>query len=262
MNWGRPANTADIVAQLPGFEMYQPASPIFVYEAGSRLLDGTTAPGMRIGFFLSDTNRGPEPDDPDEPDAASDNSWEGREATLLTEAGLKLLNATIDYALGLANSLPGDFNGNNMLDLDDIDMLTKEVASNMNNPLFDVKPDGLVNQDDINTWVKDLKRTWIGDANLDGEFSSQDFVTVFLLGKFEADEPAVWSEGDWTGDGRFGSSDFIAAFLDGGFELGPVAATQAVPEPTSGVLGVIAMAAACAAVRRRERVLGHAPSAR
>ena len=33
LDWGRPGEEADIVAQLPGFEEFQPASPIFVYEA-------------------------------------------------------------------------------------------------------------------------------------------------------------------------------------------------------------------------------------
>ena len=234
IDWGRPGDEADIVAQLPEFEDYQPASPIFVYEEGSTLVDGTKASGMRIGFFISDTNRGPEPDDPDVPDDGTDNSWEGREATLLTEQGLALLTATIDYALGIANA-PGDFNGNGVLDIEDINQLGLESASRANNVAFDLNDDAKVNATDVNIWVKDLKKTWVGDANLDFEFNSGDFVQVFTAGKYEQQVDAVWAEGDWNGDGRFDSGDFVVAFTDGGYELGP-AAVAAVPEPSTSIL--------------------------
>ena len=253
IDWGRPGPEANIVAQLPEFEEFQPASPIFVYEAGSELFDGSTAPGMRIGFFISDTNRGPEPDDPDVEDDASDNSWEGKEATLLTEAGISLLNATIDYALGVS-SLPGDFNGNGELDIDDINQLGLQAASRENNPIFDLNADTFVNQTDVTIWVKDLKNTWIGDANLDGEFNSGDFVEVFTAGKYEADVEAVWGEGDWNSDARFNSGDFVVAFTDGGYERGPAAiAAASVPEPSGFVMLVLAL---CAVVGRRTIRLG------
>ena len=137
IDWGRPGEEADVVAQLPGFEEFQPASPIFVYEAGSRLVDGSVAAGMRIGFFISDTNRGPEPEDPEVPDDGADNSWEAKEATLLTSAGLDLLSATVDYALGISNVAPGDFNGDGVLDLADINQLVIESASMQHNAAFD-----------------------------------------------------------------------------------------------------------------------------
>jgi hypothetical protein len=74
---------------------------------------------------------------------------------------------------------------------------------------------------------------------LDGDFSSLDFVTVFMAGKYEQDKVASWSEGDWNGDLRFGTSELVAAFEDGGCEQGPRAATKAVPEP-NGLMLVLA----------------------
>ena len=65
--------------------------------------------------------------------------------------------------------------------------------------------------------------TRIGDSNLDGEFNSSDFVSVFKAGLYESDGGATWMTGDWDGDGRFDSSDFVLAFSDGGYEQGPVA---------------------------------------
>lgn len=144
----------------------------------------------------------------------------------------------------------GDFNGNGQLDVEDIDLLTMESASGSDTPSFDLNGDQRVNVDDVNVWVRDLRNTWIGDANVDGEFNSSDFVAVFQAGKFENLLPAKWSEGDWNGDGLFNSTDFVAAFQDGGFEQGPRPenAVIAVPEPSAAILlslGVVGI------VRRR-----------
>jgi hypothetical protein len=130
----------------------------------------------------------------------------------------------------------GDFNGNGQLDLPDVNMLNSAIAMDGGDLSFDLNADGAVTQTDLNVWVKDLRRTWIGDANLNGEFNSGDFVDVFQVGKYEQNVDAGWHEGDWTGDRRFGSGDFVAAFQDGGFERGPRAAVASVPEPGSGLL--------------------------
>ncbi|MCA9201330.1 MAG: hypothetical protein KDA87_27505, partial [Planctomycetales bacterium] len=135
-------------------------------------------------------------------------------------------------------SVAGDFNGNGELDANDIDLLSNEAASATPDVSFDLNNDGAVDATDRTVWVKDLKRTWIGDANLDGEFNSSDFVAVFSQGKYEdgIDDNATWAEGDWNGDMDFDSGDFVAAFTDGGFELGPLPPqVTAVPEPTTFV---------------------------
>ena len=97
---------------------------------------------------------------------------------------------------------------------------------------YDLNHDGSVNADDHLFWIKDIKTTWVGDSNFDGEFSSSDFVTVFVPGKYETGQDAGWEEGDWDGDGKFDSSDFVAAFIDGGYEMGPRWDTPVVPEPS------------------------------
>ena len=130
--------------------------------------------------------------------------------------------------------ITGDFNRNGVLDVGDIDMLT--VASAQGDASFDLTGDGITNSADVSFWAIDLKNTWIGDANVDGEFNSSDFVAVFTAGLFETNQSAVWSTGDWNGDGLFNSSDFVAAFTDGGFEIGPRSGVAAVPEPSSLVL--------------------------
>ena len=137
--------------------------------------------------------------------------------------------------------LAGDFDSNGTLDVNDINLLLSESASGTNNVDFDLNDDGNVNAQDVSVWVKDLKNTWLGDANLDGEFNSGDLVSVFSLAKFETGENATWAEGDWNGDGQFGTADFTAAFQDGGFEQGPRNALANVPEPASVVLVMIGL---------------------
>lgn len=146
---------------------------------------------------------------------------------------------------------PGDFNGNGQLDAEDIELLSAEVRSQTNNVSFDLNNDQLVNDADRAVWVEELKNSYFGDANLDLEFNSGDFVAVFTSGKFETGEAATWAEGDWNGDGVFGSGDFVAAFTAGGYEQGPRAAVAAVPEPTAILMGLLGSCGALLIARRR-----------
>lgn len=143
--------------------------------------------------------------------------------------------------------LVGDFDGSGAIDLADVNLLNGKIAAGDNDANFDLTGDGDVNTVDLVNWVKDIRMTWFGDANLDGEFNSGDLVAVFGAGKYDVDADAGWNEGDWNGDLRFDSGDLVAAFSDGGFEVGPVG-SQAVPEPSAIALLLIGMGVA---IRRR-----------
>ncbi len=99
-------------------------------------------------------------------------------------------------------------------------------------------------------YVHNVLGTWIGDANLDGEFNSTDLVVVFTTGEYEDATAAnsTWVTGDWNGDSEFDSSDFVVAFSDGGYEQG-VRPAAAVPEPAGAILLLIGVAC----WRRRKR---------
>ena len=124
-----------------------------------------------------------------------------------------------------------------------MDLQAAAIAAN--DLAYDLNNDGATNYADRQVWVKDLKSTWIGDANLDGVFDSGDFVVAFTAGKYETGDAAGWADGDFDGNLLFDSADFVASFIDGGYEAGPVAAVAAVPEPSSvllilvGLLGVL-----------------------
>ncbi|MCA9170157.1 MAG: PEP-CTERM sorting domain-containing protein, partial [Planctomycetales bacterium] len=151
-------------------------------------------------------------------------------------------------------SANGDYNGDGQVDAADIDaQAVAMLTPTQNLGTFDENGDGTINFEDRLAWVKNHafggKGTWIGDADLNGEFNSSDFVTVFGAGKYESGAAASWGEGDWDGDGVFGSGDFVVAFTDGGYEQGPRAAVSAVPEPTSFALMLLGITGA--ALRRR-----------
>jgi hypothetical protein len=133
-------------------------------------------------------------------------------------------------------TLAGDFDTDGDLDSSDINALSAAVRAGNNPAQFDVNNDSAVNAADRTVWVNDLKKTYFGDANLDLEFNSSDFVAVFTVGKYETGGSAEWQEGDWNGDGLFNSGDFVAAFTEGGYEKGPRPAVAGVPEPSTILL--------------------------
>ncbi|MCA9201315.1 MAG: hypothetical protein KDA87_27430, partial [Planctomycetales bacterium] len=116
----------------------------------------------------------------------------------------------------------GDFNDNQRLDVGDVDALMARVALGAADERFDVNQDGAVNSVDHQLWVEVLRRTYVGDANLDGRFDSRDLVAVFREGAYERNPhtDASWALGDWNGDGVFSSQDLTAAFLEGSYEQG------------------------------------------
>ena len=135
--------------------------------------------------------------------------------------------------------VPGDFDSNRLVDVRDIDLLSREVRLGRYRPQLDLNDDDLVNLTDHAIWVHDLKDTWYGDADLNGEFNSADFVLVFQEGLYETTQDAGWAKGDWDGSGIFDSSDFVIAFQDGGYEQGPPTDMAAVPEPGAWTLLVL-----------------------
>lgn len=174
----------------------------------------------------------------------------------LDEADIQRLMTEGVGGVGGGGGTAGDVNGDGMLDALDIDAITAAVRQGDGADAFDVNGDGDVDQSDRTHWVEELKKTYFGDSNLDGEFSSSDFVVVFQAGQYEDATVgnSTWETGDWNGDGDFDSSDFVAAFQAGGYEQGPRAAVAAVPEPGSFLLTLGAIVGGVLLRRRQTHV--------
>jgi hypothetical protein len=85
ITWGKVAATAEVIATLAGDTAdASTGATIYLYAKGVRLFDGTTAAGMRIGFFLEDDNVTGTPN-------------------LMTAEGLALFDRAVEY--GLANGV-------------------------------------------------------------------------------------------------------------------------------------------------------------
>jgi hypothetical protein len=167
---------------------------------------------------------------------------EGISGTNVDAYGFRRYQFQITASVGPTGE-PGDFNGDAVIDAADMDLLTGEVLGGTNAAAFDLTGDGQVNDEDRTFWVENIKNTYFGDSNLDGEFNSGDLVSVLSLGKYEDafEDNAGWADGDWDGDLDFTTTDFVVALSSGGYENGPRAAVNAVPEPTSVVLLALGM---------------------
>ncbi len=160
----------------------------------------------------------------------------------------------------IPDSQIGDFDSNGSLDLDDIQQLIDQSLSGGFDRAFDLNSDNTLDDRDLEFWVHDLKDTFFGDSNLDGEFNSTDLVAVFTAAEYEDLIPgnSTWATGDWNGDGDFGSRDLIAAFQDAGFEKGH-RAVQTVPEPTTTTLLAMVTSFVCLSAnsRRKRKAVRH-----
>ena len=150
----------------------------------------------------------------------------------------------------------GDFDAGGFLDDMDVDALMEKMRgierskSYSADQMFDLNFDNRIDRVDLDVWVKELKYTWYGDANLDGVFDSNDVVQVFQLSQFEDTVPgsSTWQSGDWNGDGEFSTDDLMLAFQDGGYEMGKLVSAHAVPEPSTCLLwglGLLAVSIRC-----------------
>ena len=155
--------------------------------------------------------------------------------------GDELAGTLYAYYQTLSGVSPGDFNRNGQLDAGDLDL--QAAAFGGQDLTYDLTKDGQIDYADRAVWVAELKQTYFGDANLDGQFDSADFVAVFSAGQYEDSVAgnSGWATGDWNGDLDFDSNDFVTAFAAGGYEIGPRAAVSAVPEPSSIVLFGLAL---------------------
>jgi hypothetical protein len=204
------------------------------------MLPGTTGWGTDTGLAKIGGRRA-DPLDSTTHSGAQDEVAIWLDRVLTDEEALLLYNVAIGEAL--PPTKPGDYNNNGQLDTGDLDLQASDGIANQN-LVYDLNGDDKVDfEGDRIMWLHELAKVPVGDADLNGSFTSDDFVTVFIGGLYETGSSATWSQGDWNGDLVFDSNDFVAAFIDGYYEQqNPLGggAVSAVPEPASWSLAVLA----------------------
>ena len=112
-----------------------------------------------------------------------------------------------------ATDVAGDLNYNGELDEGDLNIMAQNVALIPIGHEFsevqlrlDVNRDETVDVNDVHHWVTDLKSTFVGDANLDGEVKFDDFLA--LSANFG--HAGGWAEGDFDANGQVEFPDFLA----------------------------------------------------
>jgi hypothetical protein len=108
-----------------------------------------------------------------------------------------------------------DWNVDNRIDANDVDLLAAAIQAGDSDLSFDVNNDRVVDALDLRALVQDRLASPPADVNLDGVFDSADLVQIFQAGKYETDQTALWSAGDFNSDGRFDSADLVVALQSG-----------------------------------------------
>ena len=133
---------------------------------------------------------------------------------------------------GGAPSLVGDFNTDGELTVADADLICSAVASGTTDG-FDLTGDGAVNSDDVTAFLA-AAGSLEGDADLSGTVNVQDFLALSR----NFNQSGSWSSGDFDCNGTTQVQDFLALSRNFNQSAGTTAA--AVPEPSSGLLVMIA----------------------
>ena len=127
--------------------------------------------------------------------------------------------------------VPGDFNGDDVVTVADIDLLCQAIRRQESDLLYDVDGSGDVSMSDFNELVFGVIGTTVGDSNLDGIFDSADLILVFQRNEYEDAivGNSTWADGDWNCDGEFSSGDLVAAFQVGEYQRNAVALVSTRP---------------------------------
>jgi len=143
----------------------------------------------------------------------------------------------------------GDFNSDGSTNSADVVELYNGFGLPDNDPDFwslDLNVDGQVDINDVSTMITEIARTVPGDFDLDGDVDGRDFLTL-LQGSGTA-SGALYTSGDASLDGVIDQVDFQIwqdnfGFVASPLLVAPLAAAGAIPEPTTGILAMIALMA-------------------
>jgi hypothetical protein len=177
-----------------------------------------------------------------------------------------------ELIFAFAPAIPGDFNGDGLVDAIDIDLLfaTQSGAVPTADGLFDVANDAQVVTtpgaagSDADHWVQVIRETRYGDANLDQSVDFDDL--VILAQRYGTQTGATWADASFNGDGTVDFDDLVPLAQNYGFTaLADLALLDADPQfaadwqlavsmvPQPAMLGVLVLGGVPLARRRCQR---------
>jgi hypothetical protein len=126
-----------------------------------------------------------------------------------------------------STSPPGDIDGDQDIDADDVDRLATAVVAGETDLRFDLNQDGNVDRSDVTYLIENILHTSIADLNLDRRVDAAD-IAVFA-GHFGATTQTRWSSGDINGDAAVSLADLVLfqRQFDPTFELSAAVAAAA-----------------------------------
>ena len=139
-----------------------------------------------------------------------------------------------------------DHDGNGSCDIADIDMLVAEIAAGTNNASFDLNGDASVDKADLVEWLSaaaqenGLSLPYLsGDADLSGTVDANDLNAMALNWQ---ENVTTWSGGDFTADGMVTPADLNELALNWRRSIPSAASPEGVPEPSTEILLLFAVA--------------------
>ena len=129
-----------------------------------------------------------------------------------------------------------DFDGDGIVDVNDVDALVSGLAAGTNELLYDVSRDGLIDHVDLTEWLTHAATEngfaepyLLGDANLDGTVNAAD---LNKLGQSWLASPNAWQWGDFNADGVVNAGDLDELAQNWLVSIPAAAAPESVPEPS------------------------------
>ena len=111
----------------------------------------------------------------------------------------------------------GDFDQNGKLDGLDLQLLRDQFGAIDGTATdFDLTGDGIVDDLDVEHFVREVGQTSAGDANFDRKVDFADYLT---LARNFGEQNAVWTDGDFDGNGTVGFSDYVLLAQNFGFSF-------------------------------------------
>ena len=128
----------------------------------------------------------------------------------ITETAGSLRQGTIVSRLGTVSitapeGLVGDFDGDGMFTTADVNALIRQMSRLQPDLTYDLTGDRRVDFEDLSDWVVNIKKTFLGDANLDGSVNATDLNRVGL--SWQSRDGGGWFNGDFNGDGNVNATD-------------------------------------------------------